>query len=95
MRNATHKMTLQQPIQAIGAQALPFVPRLLSADLAAVYIGLSKTNFLDRVRTFELPQPQRIGARVLWDRHALDKYADALFGVEQSEDEPEAFDFGV
>lgn len=69
------------------AAPLPFVPRLLSADLASCYMGISKRNFLDRVSTYELPQPRRIGTRVLWDRHTLDEYVDALFGADA---EPEA-----
>jgi predicted DNA-binding transcriptional regulator AlpA len=80
--SATHTLTAPPPAP------LPFTPRLLDADLAALYVGISKTNFLARVATGELPRSRRIGARSLWDRHTLDLFVDALFGL----DEPETKD---
>lgn len=65
--------------------ALPFWPRLLSEDMAAAYLGISKSNFHERWSAAkELPQPHRIGSRVLWDRLLLDRYVDALSGLSAS-----------
>jgi len=90
-------MSLHQSLNTDNAAPisgpLPFVPRLLSAELAALYVGISKSNFLARVTTHEIPQPRRLGKRVLWDRHTLDAYIDALFGIENAE-AAEANDFG-
>jgi predicted DNA-binding transcriptional regulator AlpA len=58
--------------------ALPFWPRLLGAELAAAYLGISRTAFLDGVDGFTYPGPIRQGRRVLWDRVRLDRYVDAL-----------------
>ena len=55
--------------------ALPDWPRLMSAPLAAAYLSIGETT----LRT-QGPQPKRLGARVLWDRGDLDRWADALGG---------------
>jgi excisionase family DNA binding protein len=90
-------MSAMQQITTANAEPfkgpMPFVPLLLSARNAALYLGISETNFVDRVRTGELPQPRRIGNRVLWHRHTLDQYAAALFGLDD-EDSGEVNFFG-
>ncbi len=58
---------------------LPYWPRLLGAELAARYVGVSRSSFLARVgKTW--PRPKRIGRRVLFDRVELDKAVDDLDG---------------
>jgi predicted DNA-binding transcriptional regulator AlpA len=64
--------------------ALPDWPRLMSADLAASYLSISKTTFLQRVGARAFPQPIREGKRVLWDRRRLDLFVDARSGLQQS-----------
>lgn len=54
---------------------LPDWPRLMGAELAAKYIGLSVTS-LDRYG----PAAKAVGRRRLYDRHDLDRWADALGG---------------
>lgn len=56
----------------------PPVPRLLGSDMAAAYLGISE-RMLDHVRLrSDFPQPIRLGRRILWDRKALDAFADSL-----------------
>jgi hypothetical protein len=43
---------------------------------AAAYIGLGVKRFRDGVAANLLPQPQRHGKRLVWDKLALDKYMD-------------------
>lgn len=64
-----------------AALVTPPTPRLLSEDQAAAYLGISKTGFRQRWQKAELPQPHRIGQRLLWDRRLLDRYVDALSGL--------------
>lgn len=56
---------------------IPGWPRGLSREMAAAYVGLSVTTFLDGVRRNEWPAPMAIGRRRVWDRAALDKVFDA------------------
>ena len=57
--------------------ALPYWPRLMGADLAAKYVGVSRSGFLAQVGKF-WPKPKRIGRRVLYDRVELDEAVDEL-----------------
>ena len=52
---------------------LEFVPRLLTADQAAYYLGISKTKLL----SLELPR-KVLGAKRLYERHDLDDFAEQL-----------------
>lgn len=47
----------------------------MSVDMAARYLGIGATT----LRETGL-EPKRYGARVLYDRHDLDRWADALSG---------------
>ena len=67
--------------------ALPIVPRLLNADLAALYLGVSKRYFLDCVSKHKLPASVSIGRRVLWDRRILDQFVDALVGLPSNDNQ--------
>lgn len=53
-------------------------PRGLNADLAAAYVGVSRTKFLEEVDTGIWPKGERRGGRVIWDRVKLDKAWDRL-----------------
>jgi predicted DNA-binding transcriptional regulator AlpA len=57
---------------------LAYAPRLLRADRAAAYLGMSKSTFLHLVGEGELPKPKRIKGVVAWDRFALDAYVDDI-----------------
>lgn len=64
------------------AEILPLPsPRLLDEEVAAAYLGISKSRFRTRWQGRELPQPHRDGRRLLWDRVLLDRYVDALSGI--------------
>ena len=65
------------------AAALPNWPRLLSVELAAAYVGVSKTTFLVGVGN-TWPRPIRHGKRALWDRARLDRTVDAMSGLPAS-----------
>lgn len=53
---------------------LPYWPRLMSAEQAAAYLGISQPTFVERVRI----APCKIGSRALFDRAALDRWVDGL-----------------
>lgn len=56
----------------------PPVPRLFGSDMTAAYLGISQ-RMLDHLRLRgDFPEPIRIGRRILWDRKALDAFADSL-----------------
>lgn len=58
---------------------LPDWPRLMSAELACLYVGWKVTGFKARVGDL-WPEPIREGGKVLWDRKALDEAVDRLTG---------------
>jgi hypothetical protein len=60
---------------------LPTWPRLLSAELAAAYLSISRTGFLDGVRRGQWPAPIRQGKRTLWDKERIDRLVDVLSGL--------------
>jgi predicted DNA-binding transcriptional regulator AlpA len=51
---------------------LPYPPRGMCREDAALYIGVGTTTFDDLVEKGRMPKPIRIGKRVLWDRIKLD-----------------------
>ena len=53
-------------------------PRGLSRAEAAAYVGVGTTLFDAMVRDGRMPALKRIHARVVWDRHRLDKAFEAL-----------------
>ena len=55
--------------------------RLLSQHGAAEYLGISERAFEQRWRAGNMPEPHRIGRRLLWDRKLLDRWADELSGL--------------
>lgn len=57
------------------------LPRGLSREEAAEYIGISPSKFDELVKTGVMPSPKEIGARRVWDRHGLDSAFDDLPSV--------------
>jgi hypothetical protein len=60
------------------------VPRFLSRDEAAAYVGVSANVWDSEVRAGWWPPPLRRGAmegRLTWDRHLIDTYADRRSGL--------------
>lgn len=68
-------------IDARPAGPLPFLPRMLSSDLAALYMGVSRSKFLSRVDQHVYPAPTRDGGNTLWDVRVLDRYLDTRSGL--------------
>lgn len=61
------------------------VPRRgLSRQEAARYVGISPPKFDELVREGRMPQPFRIGSRVIWDLRKLDAAFDVLSGPEEN-----------
>lgn len=52
--------------------SVAYPPRGLSREEAARYVGVGATKFDELVRDRLMPRPKKIGARVVWDRIALD-----------------------
>jgi excisionase family DNA binding protein len=67
--------------------AVQLVPRGLSADEAARYIGIGRTKFDELVDRGKMPKPKRIDGRIVFDRYAL----DAAF-TDLPEDKPNQID---
>ncbi len=68
----------------LSPDQLPHWPRLLSAEMAAAYVGLSEGTFATLgIRSVE------VRARKLYDRKLLDEWADELsdFGRDVSSDD--------
>lgn len=63
-------------------EALPpsLPPRGLCRVTASAYLGISPTTFDGMVQDGRMPGAKRIGARKVWDRHALDLAFAALPG---------------
>lgn len=56
---------------------LPHWPRLMSAEQAAAYCGLSDEAFRQHIKV----APVRFGRRVLYDRAKIDTWVDGLAGT--------------
>jgi hypothetical protein len=54
------------------------LPRGLSRDQAAEYIGIGVTLFDQMVRDGRMPRAKQVNTRKVWDRRALDAAFDAL-----------------
>ena len=64
-------------------------PRGLCRVMAAQYIGVSAALFDEMVKDGRMPGPKQINARRVWNRHALDRYFEAL---PEDGDEPNPWD---
>lgn len=61
------------------ARPLPFdCPRGLNRVEAARYVGVSPGTFDKLVADGQMPAPKKVGARLIFDRHALDVAFSAL-----------------
>lgn len=72
----------------MGARAdLPDWPRLMGEPLAASYLSIGVTKLRE-----EGPAPKRFGARRLYDRRDLDRWADRLADqpLDEAEEQEEA-----
>jgi hypothetical protein len=67
---ATRRSDFSMPRRPLDPIAL--LPRGLSADEAARYIGVGRTKFGDLVARGMMPKPKRIDGRQVFDRYALD-----------------------
>lgn len=70
--------------QSIRLSELPEWPRLLTADEAARYLGVSRNLFDLEVRQGLWPQglPRGVrGGKMTWDKQALDRRIDELTGA--------------
>lgn len=67
---------------------LPFWPRYLTREQAALYVGVSVDVFDDEVREGTWP-PARLrgkkGGRLTWDRVLLDRFADLSSGIQYTQ----------
>ncbi len=70
---------------------IPPTPRLIEMAHAAAFLGIGERTFETLWRTNRLPQPHRIGRRLLWDVKVLDRYVDALSGLKVPEDTNEGW----
>lgn len=61
--------------------ALPFTPRGLRAELAALYVGVSESWWLAAVKAGEAPKAVYLSPRLpIWLREDLDAWLDARAG---------------
>jgi predicted DNA-binding transcriptional regulator AlpA len=59
--------------------SVTIIPRGLSRNEAAAYVGVGGTLFDELVKERKMPRPSwHIHRRVLWDRKKLDQALDAL-----------------
>ena len=63
----------------------PPVPRLLGMPHAAAFLGISARTFEKLWRSSQLPEPYRLGRRLLWDIKVLEGYVDRLGGFDDHE----------
>lgn len=71
-----------EPLAPIRIEAVP--RRGLSRVEAARYVGISTTTFDKLVREGKMPEPFRIGSRMIWDLRKLDAAFDELSGPEEA-----------
>ncbi len=53
-------------------EPITLLPRGLSTEEAARYIGVGQTKFAEMVARGQMPRPKRVDGRVIYDRYALD-----------------------
>ena len=61
-------------------RAMPNWPRRMQADMAAMYLGISRSKFLEGVGG-KYPKPVKDGGNSLWHIEDLDAAADSLKGL--------------
>ena len=70
----------------------PPAKRMLSRVEAAAYCGVSPSTFDKMLKDGLAPQPLKVYARNLFDRHKLDAALDALSGTVAEPVEPNEWD---
>lgn len=66
---------------------MPYWPARMDAEMAALYLGVGKTSFLEGVDARNYPAAVSEGHRKLWARVQLDRFVESQFGIAQpSED---------
>jgi predicted DNA-binding transcriptional regulator AlpA len=58
--------------------SLAYPPRMMRAERAAGYLGMSTSQFLKMVHDHEMPQPIKVHSMSIWDRLDLDAAVDDL-----------------
>lgn len=71
---------------------LPWPPRGLNRVQAAAYVGVSASTFDKLVSDGRMPHPIQVGARRIYDRHAVDMAFDALGDERNDFDAPNEWD---
>lgn len=73
-------------MRAQHRQSLPIIPRVLSREEAATYLGLSVAAFDQRVKAGKLPipLPADIYGRARFDREQLDRQLDRDSGLNEN-----------
>lgn len=71
---------MARPVEQKLATSRLVMPRGLSRELAADYIGVSTSKFDAMVDDGRMPQPKRIDRRKVWDRVAVDHAFSELPG---------------
>ena len=69
---------------------LPNWPIRMSEDVAAMFVGVSKSTFRKKWESGEYPQPCREDGRIFWHRDQLTQFVDKQFGLSK----PPAQDLG-
>lgn len=62
------------------------LPRGLSREEAAAYVGVSPTTFDAMIKSNAMPKPKHIGRRRVWDRRQIDLAFEALPDENDSDD---------
>ena len=60
------------------SDSLAYPPRMMRAERAAGYLGMSTSQFLKMVHDQEMPQPIKVHSMSIWDRLDLDAAVDDL-----------------
>jgi predicted DNA-binding transcriptional regulator AlpA len=90
-RPVDRQLTVVEPVDGAGRKRRPSAlpdnlpPRGLYREQAAEYICVGTTTWDKLVAEGRMPKPKRIGGRVVWDRHAIDKAFAALDGGEEAD----------
>lgn len=57
---------------------MSYPPRVLRAERAATYLGMTTSTFLELVKEGLMPKPVQVRSMVMWDRYDLDAAFDEL-----------------
>ena len=71
---------------------LPFIPRGMSREQAAIYVGVGTTKFDEMVADGRMPKAREIDRRRVWDRNELDACFDNLAHSGEQSSETNPFD---